>query len=217
MVEQLESRESLSELPWGIVLTAGSQKKQSPSGVERIEPDLEGKMRSLSALHDLVGGRIRGILVAGGARNHGIPLARIYKSYLDRFQSHYDLEEDQIVEIKGGVSTPSDLRKTREELKNRQYLGDLVVYSSGYHFERNSINDFVFEYVIKLQRGHISLTKAEEKILERHRFYRAFKDKGLISERILTPEHVEAMRTRNQRVDRFPGFVSEIGAYLMRR
>jgi hypothetical protein len=57
MQERDSSLEINHSLPWGIVLTSGSQEKIN--GGYRLEPDLEGKMRSLAALEDLSKGRIK--------------------------------------------------------------------------------------------------------------------------------------------------------------
>jgi len=198
-------------LPWGIVLTAGSQIKTG--GGYRIEPDLEGKMRSLAALQDLATGRIHGILVAGGARNYGRPLAEIYTNYLVPFLNRYNFSPDQIVEVKGGVNTPSDLRKTTRFLRRVDYHGDIILYSSSYQFERRAIKRFIERFEL----GRVSLEPAETKILERHRFYGAYYGRypylGSIAERILTAEFVEAMRIRNQDIDRFPESIEYAGAY----
>ena len=78
----------------------------------------------------------------------------------------------------------------------------------------------MFKYVEKYERGEVGLVPAEERILERHRFYGAFysrkKDLGPISERILTPAFVEAMEIRNAKIDQYPEFLEYVGAYLDR-
>jgi hypothetical protein len=145
--------------------------------------------------------------VAGGARNHGIPLANTYARYLKRFLKRYNLDENQIQEIKGGVHTASDLRKTKRKLLKDRYRGNVVIYTSSYQYERRAIGNFVRDFEL----GIVDLISAEEKILERHRYY------SIIREKILTSEFVDNMRTRNMKVDRFPKWLEEVAAYLSRR
>jgi len=78
----------------GILLTAGSQEKLR--GGQRIEPDLEGKVRALGALDDLANGKIDRLFVVGGAKAHDRPHAEHYKNFLRRFTRKYSLKEDSI-------------------------------------------------------------------------------------------------------------------------
>lgn len=218
---------------YGVVLTAGSQIKRSPvfedsytNGQltshyrERIEPDREGKMRFLSGLDDLQKGKISRLLIAGGAKNHGIPLSKIYLNYAKRFLKRYNLPQDSIQQVLGGTNTLSDLDKTKRYLEEEELEVNLNLYSSSYHLERKSIRDFLK----KFKNCYISFVEAEDKIEERHRFYgesgRSL-ELGPVSERILTSEFVETMRTRNKRVDLLNRFhatwIVQTGSYLLRR
>ena len=131
-----------SRLAYGVVLTAGAQVKESPFWVEekkvtdqsgkvitgkRIEPDPEGKMRTLAALHDLLSGRIDRILLAGGARIEDnssdesvyIPLAHIYARYLKRLTKAHNLNPRLIQIVNGGVNTSTDLKKNKRLIKKK--------------------------------------------------------------------------------------------------
>lgn len=199
----------------GIVLTAGSDIKRAPvysnpyiddDGERiypwsyRLEPDIEGKMRSIAAIDDLVTGKISKIYIAGGAPNYGKPLANIYFEYLNRFVKRYNLRSDQIVEVFGGINTLSDLSETKATLERKKFTGDLVLYSSGYHLDRNSSQNFAREY----KKGEVSFVHAEARIKNRHRLYgeagRRLK-LGPIGERVLTPMFLEQMYARNRKVD----------------
>lgn len=212
----------MERVPTGIVLTAGSQTKESPIWIRnreklisagsvavrtRIEPDLEGKLRLLAALTDLQSGLISRLIVAGGAKNNSVPLARIYCAWLDRYANMGKIYPHQIIELKGGVNTETDLNKAKQKLKKESYSGNLRLYSSGYHFERKSIDTFKKHF----PEVDISTTVAEIKIQERRPIY------GQIMGRILTPEHIANMRARNRKMDRMPQFALNLGAYILRR
>lgn len=208
-----------------IVLTAGAQIKRSPVFENpderytdedgefiykfraRIEPDLEGKMRLISALEDIQNGRITKILIAGGAKNFGRPLALIYLDWLNRYVRMGRIPYGSTDAIRGGVNTETDLEKTKKELDKSRFNGQLILYSSGYHFERRSIAKFKKRY----PEGTIETVNAEEKVLERRNLF------GRIVPKILTVEHLSAMRARNRKMDKLPQFALNLGAYLLRR
>ncbi len=219
---------------YGVVLTAGSQVKESPNFLnptkryvdddgefifrlqKRIEPDLEGKMRLIPAIEALSNGEIDRLLIAGGAKNHDTPLARIYTNWTKRFEARINarrdklglaaIHADSIVEVRGGVHTPSDLAKTKNLLERLGWNANLVLYSSGYQFLRRAVKDFTRDYSL----GSVSGVPSEVAILRRHRFY-----KHTIA-KILPNEFVEEMIRRNQKVDKYPKIVEHVAAYLVR-
>ena len=202
---------------YGVVLTAGS--KEKTLGGYRLEPDPEGKMRLIAGLHDLVNGKLDKLYIAGGARNFGTPLANIYTQYAKRFVERYQLSPDMVIEVKGGVNTETDMEKTKRLLKKENFRGDLSIYSSGYHFERESINNFIR----KFSMGTVFTLASETRIQERHNLYRYQpnnndgKKMPPLPWRILNPDHLSKMRGRNRNMDRLPQFALNLGAYLLRR
>lgn len=224
---------------YGVVLTAGARRKRAADFAHpwidedgeaiypwkyRIEPGLEGKMRLLAALTDLVDGRVSKIFIAGGARNYHQPLANIYFDYAQRLVRRYGLSSDQVVVIEGGVNTETDLEKTKKALRKEGFRGDIVLYSSGYHFERRSIERFRRKFKL----GNVETQAAETKIQKRHRLYQKLhpyidpQTKDIIDWRplswlILNPNHLSAMRARNKKMDRIPQLALNIGAYIARR
>ena len=219
---------------WGIVLTAGSQEKSSPVFCnpkfryvdedgefiyklrQRIEPDLEGKLRLIPAIDALAKGQIDRILIAGGALNHDTPLARIYTDWAKRFTGRINrerekhglasLHENSIVEVVGGVHTPSDLSKAKKLLEKNGWLAKLKIFSSRYQFLRRAVKDFIRDY----QYGEVETIPSEVAIKSRHRLY------SDISEKILTEEFVENMIERNAKIDNYPKFIEHIAAYASR-
>lgn len=227
----------MERLTYGVVLTAGSQIKKSPvfdnqderfvdedgefiyRHRSRIEPDLEGKMRLISALEDLENGRIEKILIAGGARNFNRPLASIYLEWLNRYVEMGRISPGSVEEVKGGVNTETDLEKTTKMLKSKKFEGEIILYSSGYHFERRSIS----RYKKRFKMGQVVTQASETKIQERHRNYRrqskdrSGENRPPLPWRILSPRHLEAMRARNRMMDKIPQPILDFGAYLLRR
>lgn len=118
----------------GIVLTAGARKKER-LGNEIVEPDPEGKVRSLAALTDLVNGKIQNIGVSGGMVAYDEPLSRFYVDYLRRFATKYNFEPEQIMRIPGGVDTSTDLKRAIEIL-GEETMENSVIYSGEVHLKR---------------------------------------------------------------------------------
>ena len=92
----------------GVILTAGVQKKTR--GGDRIEPDLEGKIRLLQALDDLAEGRLDKVVVTGGAVKFGKGEADYYAEYLNRKRQAINPDLPPIQSVTKGIETESDLK-----------------------------------------------------------------------------------------------------------
>ena len=222
-------KDQQSRLTYGVVLTAGAQVKKSPFWLEekkvtdqsgkvmmgkRIEPDPEGKMRALAALHDLLNGRIDRILLAGGSRVEDnssdesvyVPLAHIYARYLKRLTKAHSLNPRLIQIVNGGVNTSTDLRKTKVLLKKR-IPKNVRVYSTSYHLRRKTVRRFLQDKDLDVR-----LEKAELKIIERYKRPVIFK----IIDRILTKEHLGEMKRISFASELLPSFVWDPAVYILR-
>lgn len=219
---------------YGVVLTAGSQIKESPNFLnpkrryvdedgefifwlqKRVEPDLEGKMRLIPAMEALSKGEIDRLLIAGGARNYDFPLAGIYTRWAKGFENAINsrrdklglaaIHEDSIVEVRGGVHTPSDLAKTEKMLEQKGWNANLILFSADYQFLRRAVKDFMQNYSL----GQVETVSSDMAILRRHRFYQE------IIARVLPHEFVEGMIRRNENIDKYPKIIEHIAAYLAR-
>ncbi len=219
---------------YGVVLTSGSQIKESPNFLNpsqryvdedgefifrlqrRVEPDLEGKIRLIPAIEALSVGKIDRLLIAGGARNHDIPLARIYTNWAKGFETVINIRrnklglaaihEDSIVEVRGGVHTPSDLAKTEKTLEQRGWNADIILFSSNYQFLRRAVKDFMQSYSL----GQVRTVSSDVEILGRHRLY-----PGIVA-KVLPHEFIEEMIMRNHKIDKYPKIVENAAAYLVR-
>lgn len=219
---------------YGVVLTSGSQIKESPNFLNpsqryidedgefifrlqrRVEPDIEGKIRLIPAIEALSMGKIDRLLIAGGARNNDIPLARIYTDWVKGFENAINLRRsklglaaihtDSIIEVKGGVHTPSDLAKTEKMLEQRGWNADLILFSSSHQFLKRAVKDFMQSYSL----GEVRTVSSDAEILGRHRLYPS------IASKILSPEFIEEMVRRNHKIDKYPKIVENVAAYLVR-
>ena len=223
-------KDQQSRLTYGVVLTAGAQVKKSPFWLEekkvtdqsgtvmmgkRIEPDPEGKMRVLAALHDLLNGRIDRILLAGGSRVEDnssdesvyVPLAHIYARYLKRLTKVHNLNPRRVQIVNGGVNTSTDLKKTKALLKKRRLPNDVRVYSTSYQLRRRAVRRFLQDKDLD-----VHLERAELKIIERH------KRPGIVKiiDRILTKEHLDEMRKISFASEFLPPFVWDPTVYILR-
>lgn len=151
---ETKEQHSLPKLGVGILLTAGAVKKTQ--GGERIEPDMEGKIRTLAAIEDLRIGVIRKIMIAGGQPAFAAPLAEIYCNYTRR----YGLTDDQVEIYAAGMETGSDIRGAVQVLATENADDNLVVYSSGYHLGRA-------KDILERKGYTIATVPAEQKTLER--------------------------------------------------
>src|SRR3989344_4317767 len=148
----------------GLLLTAGLQTKQQS---ERIEPDLEGKVRSLGALHDLVNHHIDHLFIVGGQKLQGKPLAEYNADYLKRFENRYPAVTSRIETLPGGIETGSDLHKAVKTLAGRNLDHNLRVYTTSFHGPRavKILNDLGYDssYV---GTEHITRTRSPHHLRE---------------------------------------------------
>src|SRR3989344_2975642 len=117
----------------GIILTAGVQEKTR--GGYRVEPDLEGKIRSLLALQDLKLGAVDRLIVTGGQPVFGKGVAEHYASYLNRKLSAINLDLPQVQAVTDVIETESDLKAVSEFIKKDDRV---IIYSSAYHLRRKA-------------------------------------------------------------------------------
>ena len=221
---------SSKELTYGIVLTGGAQMKRTPDFAHpsigkgekctypwkyRIEPDLEGKIRALAALHDLLTSKIDRILVVGGSKVENVPqkkqsyisLAQIYASYLRRFARIYNFNPRLIQYLKGGINTSTDLNKAENFLKKRRKNTQSRVYSTSYHLRRKAVRRFKNNPSIP-----VYLEQAELKIVQRHKRPMMVK----ILDRILTKEHLDEMRRISFASEFLPSLFWNPAVYVLR-
>jgi len=169
----------------GILLTAGSQEKTR--GGYRIEPDLEGKVRALGALDDLAHRQIDRLFVVGGQQSQDRPVSEHYKRFLKRFINRYNLDEQAIEDLPGGVDTGSDLKKAAEELRNMGLDHSLRIYSTSFHLKRASTVMKSLGYKVETISTE-DLTKSRSK---RH---------PKVVDSIITPEFLKRMNDREKRI-----------------
>lgn len=204
----------MERLTLGVVLTAGSQEKQR--GGHRIEPDLEGKLRIIPAIDELSNGQIDRILIAGGAKNYNTPLAHIYLEYAKRFTGRINrrrnelgltnIQEDTLIEVKGGIHTASDLAKTKQFILDKDWYANIKLNSSGYQLKRRAIKDFIKNYHL----GDVTIIPSEAELPRRHPLYKR------VAERVLPIEFVNIMIERNSKIDKYPKYVEHVAAYFVR-
>src|SRR5437870_5720020 len=112
----------------GIILTAGAQEKTK--GGHRIEPDIEGKIRSHPLFFDFVEGKLDKLIVTGGQPVYGDAVASHYARYLNRKRIIANPRLPEVVAVTSGLETGSDLKAVADILNKEDQI---TIGSSGYH------------------------------------------------------------------------------------